>query len=292
MVCPECNLGKNITYEEIFKNFVPNHIPFYQNPDLFTEEPFRIFGNLYYVGDKKVCMHLIDTGDGLILFDSGYGHTRHMLLDSIRKLGFAPEDIRYVIHSHGHFDHFGSGNFLRNEYGCKIYMSKVDTQLIREMPERALIHLGPIENDEMCWPDVELEDGDIIKLGNTAIRCILAPGHTFGTMAFFFDVTDGTTVHKVGYWGGIGFLTVYKAYCRDYSMPETKCQLMKETIQKLLKESVDITIGNHPAQNCTLEKRQWMLDHPGENPFINPNTWQYILSQVELRRQDFEALGY
>lgn len=73
-------------------------------------------------------------------------------------------------------------------------------------------------------------------------------------MAFFFDVTDGVKVYRVGYFGGVGFITIYKEFCRKYCLPENKCGLLKKTIEKLLIEEVDIVIGNHPNQNCTVEK--------------------------------------
>ena len=100
---------------------------YFAHPEKFRLEPFCIFGNLYYVGDRKVTSHLIDTGDGLILFDTGYGHTTHMMLDSIRGAGFDPMDIKIIIHSHGHFDHFGSGNELRKLTGA---ISKTNTTCI------------------------------------------------------------------------------------------------------------------------------------------------------------------
>ena len=57
-------------------------------------EPFRIFGNLYFVGTVPASSHLIDTGEGLILLDSGYQESLYLVLESIRKLGFDPADIR------------------------------------------------------------------------------------------------------------------------------------------------------------------------------------------------------
>ena len=288
----ECKFAANDPYPQVEANFIPNLQDFYDNPEKYALAPFQIFGNLYYVGDKKVCMHLIDTGDGLILFDSGYGNTTHMILDSIKALGFDPMDIRIIIHSHGHFDHFGSGNALRSLTGAKVYMSAVDTQLIRQRPDRALVQWGPCPNDPICWPDVEIGDGDHIRLGNTDITCILSPGHTLGTMSFFFDVSDGVRTLRAGYMGGTGFLTVYKDYCRKFGLPEDKCQRMKATIQKLMPQKVDIVLGNHPGQNCTLEKRAWMLEHPEKNPFINPEAWHIFLNTLETRRANFEALGY
>ena len=67
----ECELGTNKPYQELMDGFLPALADYYQNPTTYNIPPFCIFGNLYYVGDKKVCMHLIDTGEGLVLFDTG-----------------------------------------------------------------------------------------------------------------------------------------------------------------------------------------------------------------------------
>lgn len=292
MELKECNLGKNRTYAEVMGGFLPALAPFYANPKDFNIDPFQIFGNLYYVGDRKVCMHLIDTGDGLILFDTGYSHNYDSLIESIKKLGFSPSDIKIVIHSHGHFDHFGGGERIRQRYGAKIYMSEVDTLMVKEMPERALMQLAPGKNDQICYPDVMIKNGDMISLGNTTIECVLSPGHTPGTMSFFFQATDGKKALNVGYLGGVGFLTMYKEYIAAYKLDPNMLTIMKESISALSCRKVDIFIGNHPNHNCTLEKRQYMLDHPGENPFINPKGWGIFLEALETRRSNFEKLGY
>lgn len=288
----ECNLGYNKTYKEVMDSFLPNLADFYTRPSVYQEEPFRIFGNLYYVGDKKVCMHLVDTGDGLILFDTGYGNSSHLIIQSIYDLGFDPHDLKLIINSHGHFDHFGSGNEFRNLYGARIAMSRVDTELIREEPRRALMHLAPSPYNDICWPDIEIDDGDVLTVGNTSVRCVLAPGHTMGTMAFFFDAVDGDEVKKVGYLGGVGFLSVYKDHNKEYGLPLNKTELMKASIERIRPEKVDIFLGNHPYHNCTLEKHAWMKEHPGENPFVNPRGWGIFLDSLEERLDEFIKLGY
>ena len=75
-------------------------------------EPFRVFGNLYFVGTEPASAHLIDTGAGLILLDSGYPETLYLVLDSIRRLGFRLEDLALILHSHGHIDHIGGTRAL------------------------------------------------------------------------------------------------------------------------------------------------------------------------------------
>lgn len=273
-------------------NYAARHREYFAHPEKFRVAPFRIFGNLYYVGDQKACPHLIDTGDGLILIDTGYGHELPYLLDNIRTLGFRIEDIKIILHTHGHYDHFGCTQAIQAISGARVYMSQADTQLLREMPERALVHHSCVPGAQIPWPDVELVDGEHVRLGNTDITCVLSPGHTFGTMSFFFDVTDGQQTLRAGYLGGAGFLTMYKAYCSWYHLPKTKCDAMKETIQKLWNEKVDITLGNHPGQNNVLEKRKYMIETPGTNPFINPQCWRIFLSCLEEKRAEFARLGY
>ena len=285
------HFGVNKPYQEVEDGFVPALQDFYDNPDKYAIAPFQIFGNLWYVGDQKVTSHLIDTGDGLILFDTGYGHTTHMMLSSIRGAGFDPMDIKIIIHSHGHFDHFGSGEELRKLTGAKVYMSGVDTRLLREKEERALMSWGPCPEDPICWPDVLIEDGDHVKLGNTDIHCVLSAGHTAGTMTYFFDVTDGEKTLRAGYFGGTGMLGVYQEFCKKFQLPLDLCAQMKATIAKLRGYSVDIMLGNHPAQNRTLEKRAYMLE-TGENPFLDSGAWLEFLTALEERRQDFEDKGY
>lgn len=288
----EFSVGTLKTCRESFENFLPSHREHYEAPERYWVAPYRIYGNLYYVGDRKVCLHLLDTGEGLILMDTGYGHEGHLVEKSIRMLGFDPKDIRYILHTHGHFDHFGNTEYFRRLSGATVCMSAVDTALLREDPRRALMKLGPCPDDPISWPDVELCDGDHIRLGSTDITCVLAPGHTFGTLAFFFDVTENGRTLRAGFLGGAGFLTVYKEYCRAMGLPETKSQALGRTLARLQQERVDIMLGNHPSQNNQTGKREWWLQNPGRNPFINPQAWPQFLAAMEQKRREFDRLGY
>lgn len=272
--------------------YAQNKADYYAHPEKYRMEPFQIFGNLYYVGDRDACPYLIDTGDGLILIDTGYGHEIDYLIENIETLGFRVEDIKIIIHSHGHYDHFGGTQVIKDRSGATVYMSRVDTQLLREMPERALLQHSCVPGATIPWPDVEVEDGDHIRLGNTDIRCVLSPGHTFGTLSFFFDVTDGERILRVGSWGGTGMLTMYKAYCAWYHLPQTKCQAMLGTIEKLRKEHVDISLGNHCGQCAMGRKRKQMLENPGTNPYIDAGYWSEFLDATEANCREMIRLGY
>ena len=154
------------------------------------------------------------------------------------------------------------------------------------------MHLGPVPTDVIAWPDIELQDGDVLTLGSTSIRCVLSPGHTPGVMSFFFDITDGKCTLRAGYFGGVGLLTANRGYCRHFGLPEDLPEQMLQTVEKLWEEPVDVTLGNHPPQNNTLGKRRWMLEHPEENPFVDPESWHALLSLVRERYTELIRLGY
>ena len=101
------------------------HATFYAQPSTEYIEPFKMADDLYYVGDRLVCVHLIRTDEGLILLDAGYPCTKHLLMASIIRLGFNPADVRWIILTHAHSDHFGAANEFRNLYGTKVRFAKV-----------------------------------------------------------------------------------------------------------------------------------------------------------------------
>lgn len=243
-------------------------------------KPFQMFGNLYYVGETWLCMHLVDTGDGLFLLDAGNYNTSGMLINAIWEAGFNPADIKWVVLSHGHVDHIGNADFLRNMFGCKLYISEPDADMFKNNPALSFIHGNPNIADGLFAPDAVIRDGDVLKFGNTAIQFVLVPGHTAGAIACFFNVTDGKTTKRAGYYGGFGFNTLTKDYLQkigdtDYTMR----QVYLASLEKVMNEHVDIFLGNHANNNNIVEKREYQLQHPDINPYIDPGEWRKYLEE-------------
>ncbi len=259
---------------------------FFANPSVDYVEPFEIADGLYYVGDRRVCIHLIDTGDGLILIDSGYTVTAaYILVDNIWRLGYDPRQVRWIIHTHGHFDHFGASEEFRRLYGAKLAISRVDAESLRKYPKRAIMQEDSFPLAKIPEFDYEIEDGEIFELGNTKIRCVLTPGHTAGVLSLFFNVTYNENEYLAGLFGGAGVGNVtlpYLCYCEEsYDLP----QQMLKSIEKLWNEPVTVHLGNHPLNNDTLAKREMQLKEGG-NPFIAPESWQKFLAQTKERLEN------
>src|SRR6185436_4261521 len=76
-------------------------------------EPVKIVGPLYFVGTKGLAAWLITSPQGHILLNTGMPASGPMIADSIRKLGFKPEDIRILLAGHAHVDHVGGHAYLQ-----------------------------------------------------------------------------------------------------------------------------------------------------------------------------------
>lgn len=243
-------------------------------------EPFQIFGSLYYVGDNNICMHLIDTGDGLLLCDAGNYGSEGLLVNAIWEAGFNPHDIRWIILSHAHVDHIGCAEFFRKMYGCKLYIGAPDARMMKDAPEQTLVQRSSDISHHLFEPDEVINDGDILTFGNTAIEFYLVPGHTKGTLAYFFPVSDGSRTLRAGYYGGFGFNTLTKAYLTETGDPDLQMrQTYLESLNKVRDQKVDIFLGNHTNNNRLLEKRKKMLEEPDVNPFIDSSEWRTYLDR-------------
>lgn len=264
----------------------------HREPDSFYVAPFLIAGNIYYIGNKAVCSHLIDTGDGLIVIDTSYPELDHLLIQAIWEAGFNPRDIRIVLHTHAHYDHFGATVTLQKLFGAKAYLGRHEWESVSQNPRLLMLPQEPDAECRMFQPDRLLEDGDEIQLGSTVIHCMETPGHSLGTMSYFFDTVDHGITYRAGMFGGAGFITLYKEYFLRYGIPDQQAVFL-ESIRRIRQQPVDIVLGNHPAPNRILEKREKMLADPaGPNPFIDPSDWGRYLERLEQEFLQFRADGY
>ena len=234
-------------------------------PWLGAMEPFKISDNIFFVGSFQESCHIIDTGAGLILIDSGSIYTFYMVIDNMYRIGLDPRDIKYAVYTHYHSDHTGSANLLKNLTGCKIVISKADEQ-------NAYAESG-------LKADITVSDGDELSLGNTALEFIFTPGHTSGVMSFVFTTTLGGVPYPAGMFGGAGANSLKKSH-RSYYPGCRKDYL--DSCDRLLKEKVDIFIGNHCWNNNTYEKAK-VLRETGENLFLDPGEWVKFLEFCKTR---------
>ncbi len=253
------------------------------SPWEYEMKPFQITDNLWYVGNKDVAVHVLDTHSGLILFDTGYPQTAYMLLESIREAGFDPHDIKYILHTHMHYDHIGATRRLVEKYGCKTFVGRGDADFLTEKTELLWHREYGAAYHEYFHPDVLLDDEDIVELGDSKIRCIAAPGHTPGTMCYFFETEYKGERYTAALHGGLGLNTLSSEYMGKHGITGWR-EAYRETIEKLRPFRVDITLGAHPVFNAAFEKNAKKTND--FNPFIDSGEWQIMLSDARARYED------
>ena len=163
--------------------------------DDWYKEPVKVFDNLYYVGMTEFSTWAVTTSDGIIIIDPIFDYSVEAeVVDGLRKLGFDPADIRYVIVSHGHGDHAGGAKFLQEAFGARVLLGAADWDLL--------------DASNPSWKprrDIEVVDGQELTLGDTTLELYLTPGHTDGTVSTLIPVRDGDQAHVAALWGGTLF---------------------------------------------------------------------------------------
>ena len=179
-------------------------VPGFLDPKAPAVEPFRAFDNLYYVGLHAIGTWVLDTGEGLVVFDSlnSEADVRNVLLPGMYELGLDPTDIEYVFITHGHFDHYGGAWFLGREYGSRIAMSAADWNYLPK--DISLPHAVKAGYPEVVQPerDLVVADGQVFSMGSASVEFFVTPGHTPGTLSSILTVQDQGRERKIGMWGG------------------------------------------------------------------------------------------
>ena len=161
------------------------------------ETPFRIAGNLYYVGTYDLASYLITTPQGHILINTGLANSVPMIRKSVEQLGFNFGDIKILLCTHAHYDHVGGMAAIKKITGAKMMVSEGDAGVLADGGNSDYLMGGkgslfyPVSADRL------LHDHDTIRIGGMQVIALSHPGHTKGATSFLFDVKDEQRSYKV-----------------------------------------------------------------------------------------------
>ncbi len=239
-------------------------------------KPFRIIGNIHYVGTNNLACYLITTPGGHILIDTGMQESGPIVRANIEALGYKLKYVRVILSSHAHFDHVAGHADMKAATGAKVYASEADAATLESGGAKGFHPLGsykPVKVDRL------IKDGEIVRLGSVALKAHLTPGHTEGNTTWTTTVEENGRKYAVVFaasmsinpgvrlvnnptWPGIA-----DAYARSF--------------QKLKALPCDVFLGPHAPFFEMEAKVRRMSANAAANPFIDPEGYRNYIASYE-----------
>ena len=245
--------------------------------DSEPQEPFKIAGNVYYVGSNNITSILVATPEGHVLLDTGTQKMGAVVFPNIVTLGFSPADIKVMLISHAHYDHMETMETMRRITGATV------AALEAEIPSLLSGHDHGI-NETWGHEPIEvgriLKSGDNINIGGSTVKVIWTPGHTPGTATYFINTQEDGETYQVVFGGPPSPVTNHPTY-------DTRPEDVLNAFAALREMDPDIRINGHP-QNLFEGKLEALWANVRPSPLmLAPGEWLELLdnSETEYRRR-------
>ncbi len=254
-------------------------------------KPYRVVGNVYYVGSEGLSSYLITSSEGHILLDAGMSADGAKLVErNIVSLGFKLSDVKILLNTHAHFDHAGGLAQMKADTGAKLYASSQDKPALEKGQ-----HFGDNENGLTPFAAVKVDrtigDGQKIRLGETTLVAYLAPGHTIGATTFTTSVIERDRPLNVVFFTSVS--VAGNALVGNKTYPKIVSDY-RATFAKLKTIPCDVFLPAHEEQGDLVAKRQRYL-RGDLNAFVDPTEMSRFVAaseaafNTELARQQGAA---
>ncbi|WP_269792308.1 subclass B3 metallo-beta-lactamase [Stenotrophomonas sp. Iso1] len=243
--------------------------------------PFRIAGNIHYVGTRGLSAYLITSEQGAILLDATVAQNAALIERNIESLGVKLRDVRWLISDHAHADHVGAMAQIQRDTGARVLASAGDQWALEHGQNEGDNNYG-VQPFAPINVDAVVSDGQVLRLGETELTAHLTPGHTRGCTSWSMTVNDRGTPRKVLFLCSItvagNTLVANRAYpgiAEDF----------QTTFAKLATMQADIVLTSHPGAADVLE-RGAQLRRGNADAFVDPSALPALVAES---RVNFEA---
>lgn len=259
--------GQPISVDQFSTSFgtAGRKIPLEESSEWVGPSNYIVADGIYLLGEMSPsAVYAIDTGQGIILIDSGVDESGRELRENMLQVGLALEDVRYVLITHAHYDHVFGANRVREVSGAQICAGRGEASTLQGPNQNALFSIFPRQafSGKPIRLDRQLDDGDVIQLGDSRIRVMATPGHTPGSLCYLLEKDErrilftGDTIASVKMGPATYPVDLSPQYRGD---PATYL----ETVESLLKmKPPDLLLPGHPRQqdrfqSLALDRKDW-----------------------------------
>ncbi len=251
--------------------------PFVQDSWSAEYEPFRIAGNLYYVGTYDLASYLITTPKGNILINTGLAESATAIKSHVEKLGFKFSAIKILLATHAHYDHVGGMAAVKKVTGAKMMIHEGDASVLADGGNSDYYFGGKGSTFEPVKVDRLLHNNDTVSLGGMNITVLHHPGHTMGACSFLFDVKDDQRTYRVLIANmptilddtKLSGMATYANVGKDYG----------NTLDAMKKLNFDIFLASHASQFGLHNKRK-PADQYAPEVFIDKKGYEAAMDEL------------
>jgi metallo-beta-lactamase class B len=250
----------------------------YGDPERGYAEPVRVFDNLIYLGSKKDSIWAVTTSAGIILIDTNFHwDVEELVVGGLKKFNLNPADIKYLVITHAHSDHYWGAKYIQDHFHPRTLMSEADWKVVET--DNAPADIKPKK-------DMVITDGQKLTLGDTTIAMYLTPGHTPGTVSMIIPLKDGKDKHIGGIYGGftLGIARNGVQYFPDWPTGlKTNLSSIRKWKDIEAKEGVDTMITIHSTIDKMNDKLAALKTRkPGDpHPFVNKEMRKRFLNLLD-----------
>ena len=245
-------------------------------------KPFKIIGNVYYVGLSDQTSYLITTPEGHFLIDATWEGGVPEIRKSIEQLGFKVRDVKYLLNAHAHSDHVAGLSGMKELTGAKVLAMAADVPTIKDGGA------SDSADGKPQWPPVRvdqaLHDREQLTLGGVTMVAHLTPGHTKGCTSW------STVAEENGKKYNVVFICSMRVNPGFALGNNKKYPNIAEDFQKgfntLKSLPCDIFLASHGNQFGMTERIKRMEQNPGVNPFIDPEGYRNYIATYEKAFHD------
>jgi metallo-beta-lactamase class B len=218
-----------------------------KDPDSWTRAapPVRIHANTYLVGTCGISSILIVGDQGDVLIDGGTEQDADLIADNIRTLGYRPEDIRFILTSHEHYDHVGGIAKLQRLSGATLVTSTAAAKVLSSgTPATDDPQFGILKTFPPAQVGRTVTDGGEVRLGNLMLTAMTTPGHTAGALSWRWVSCDGGVCRTIVYADS---LTPVSAPNYRFSDHPAYLTAFRASIGKIAASPCEILLTPHPS---------------------------------------------
>ena len=252
------------------------------------KEPFRMIGNIYWVGHTQIGAFLITTPEGHILIDTTSTEQSHWVRENIEKLGYSMKDIKIILNSHAHEEHMGGFAMFQELTGAKIIAAKLAADEMAvggrtDFREDGSQQYTPVKADET------IDDGETVQFGGVTLTVHLTPGHTKGCTTWTMELEEDGKKYNVVFFCGMATAGVDRAPLLNNPKYPNIVEDYQNSFRLLKTLPCDVFLYPRATTIKLHEKQRRLNQGEKPNPFVDPAGCRGYIEEYETLFSDLLA---